>query len=298
MRFHLQHTTSYQFSREVFLEPHVVRLQPRHDGAQQPGLCQFSVEPEPQGSCTEFDAEGNVITHFWFAGVTDRLRLACASEVTTCRQNPFDYLLTSANSELPVHYPRDLQPLLLLARQRTAVPKRSDPVRELAEELMRSTDRKVTRFLMTLCSRVQDGFSHIRRETGQPWPPEQTFERQSGSCRDLAWLYIDACRAVGLAARFVSGYQVAEELDERPELHAWSEVLIPGAGWRGFDPTLGVAVSDLHIALAASVIPAYAAPVAGSLRGSGATSELTYDIQIQASNTSDSSATAKESNVV
>lgn len=298
MRFRIQHTTTYSFSREVFLEPHAVRMQPRNDGAQWQNAYNLSVTPEPQSSCKELDAEGNLITHCWFAGVTDRLRLVSEAEITTLRQNPFDYLLTPANSELPVHYPRDIQPLLLLARQRAAIPQRSDPVRELAEELLRSSDRKATRFLMTLCSRIQDGFSHIRRETGEPWPPEQTFERQSGSCRDLAWLYVDACRAVGLAARFVSGYQVAEELEQRTELHAWSEVLIPGAGWRGFDPTLGVAVSNQHIALAASVLPACAAPVTGTFRGSSASSELSYDIEIQTRETTDSSAATEEPNVV
>lgn len=296
MRFQVRHRTSYRFSREVFLDPHLLRLLPRSDGAQRVGRFQLSVSPQPQGRCDCFDAEGNAASHVWFGGLFDRLEIVTDCDVTTSRENPFDFLLAGSGGELPLHYPRELQPLLVAARQRVAIPIRSDPVRDLAEELARATDRKLTRFLMTLCNRIYDGWKHIRRDEGPPWPPEQTFERQSGSCRDLAWLLVDACRAAGLAARFVSGYQEGEVDQDRRELHAWSEVYIPGAGWRGFDPTHGLAVADRHVVLAASVAPAGAAPVDGSFRGAGVTAALEYDIQMKIEGSCESS--TEESNGV
>ena len=65
------------------------------------------------------------------------------------------------------------------------------------------------------------------------------------------------------------------------DLHAWAEVYIPGGGWRGFDPTLGLAVADKHIVLAAAATPKRAAPVSGTLKFTGdASTQLETDIRI------------------
>ena len=281
MRFQIRHETEYSFSREVFLEPHTVRLQPRSDGAQR--LVEFEVElfPKPQGTTSYLDIEGNVVTNAWFEGVNKRLVIKTRSVVETMRTNPFDFLLSKVNGELPVRYRRELQPLLASARQRAAIPNRTDPVRELAAGLLRDSERRLPKFLMALCNKIYDTWRPIHRDDGQPWPPEQTFERQSGSCRDLAWLFVDACRSVGLAARFVSGYQEGDEEQHRRELHAWAEVYVPNAGWRGFDPTHGLGVSNRHVALAASVQPSGASPVDGTFRGSGASSSMSYKIDLE-----------------
>ena len=86
------------------------------------------------------------------------------------------------------------------------------------------------------------------------------------------------CHSAGLAARFVSGYAHVDDHGDH-ELHAWAEVYLPGGGWRGYDPTHGLAVADRHVALAAAALPADAAPVSGAFRGSaGATLQTTVDV--------------------
>jgi transglutaminase-like putative cysteine protease len=80
---------------------------------------------------------------------------------------------------------------------------------------------------------------------------------------------MEVCRAVGLAARFVSGYQEGDPEARERDLHAWAEVYLPGAGWRGYDPTHGLAVSDRHISLVAAAVPSYAAPVSGAVSAEG-----------------------------
>jgi transglutaminase-like putative cysteine protease len=269
------------FPREVFLNPHTIRLQPRSDASQRLVDFQLSLSPQPQGRCGAMDAEGNATTVVWFEELTDKLEIVTQATVDTLRLNPFDFLLTRANAELPVPYGRDVQPLLVASRQRVSIPSRTDPVRAMADELLRATERKLPKFLMSLCNRIYDVWRPIHREVGEPWPPEQTFERQSGSCRDLAWFFVDACRSVGLASRFVSGYQEGDEEQHRRELHAWGEVYIPGAGWRGFDPTHGMAVADRHVAVAAAVRPSGAAPIEGSFRGSGVSATIEYELQLQ-----------------
>jgi transglutaminase-like putative cysteine protease len=76
---------------------------------------------------------------------------------------------------------------------------------------------------------------------------------------------IEVCASMGILARFVSGYLFGSELHQH-DLHAWVEVLLPGGGWRGFDPTEGRIVDKNYIALAASIEAVGLSPVRGTFR--------------------------------
>ena len=94
----------------------------------------------------------------------------------------------------------------------------------------------------------------------------------SGSCRDYATLFIEACRCLGLASRFVSGYLHAPATEAgNASTHAWAEVYLPGKGWQGFDPTVGEITGNRHIAVAVARNPEAVPPVSGSFVGPGQT---------------------------
>ena len=122
-------------------------------------------------------------------------------------------------------------------------------------------------------------FVYEFRPSGAPNQPQETLASKRGSCRDWAILYMAAARAVGLAARFVSGYYF-DEKPELAELHAWVEVYIPGGGWRGFDPSLGLACYGHHIALATGASAAVTAPIQGTFKGD-ARAEMKLEIEYQ-----------------
>jgi transglutaminase-like putative cysteine protease len=84
---------------------------------------------------------------------------------------------------------------------------------------------------------------------------------------------------MNIPARFVSGYLAEPDGSHDRQLHAWAEVYLPGAGWRGFDPTLGLAITDRHLAVAAGRTPANAAPIAGAFRGA-VESQMTVGIEM------------------
>ena len=131
-------------------------------------------------------------------------------------------------------------------------------------------------------TRLFDAVRHAIRDDGPPLAPEVTLERGEGSCRDLAVLFCAACRSVGIPARFVSGYEREAALQDKAHMHAWAEVYLSGGGWRGYDPSQGLAVYTAHVAVAAAADPRLAAPVSGSFRGSaGVSMEFTIQMRVE-----------------
>src|SRR5262245_25466755 len=95
MRISVVHSTVYRYSAPVFLDPHVVRLRPRTDGAQRLIQHQLSIAPEPRGQAVFLDLEGNIAVQAWFEGLVSELSVQAAFCVETLRENPFDFLLPS-----------------------------------------------------------------------------------------------------------------------------------------------------------------------------------------------------------
>jgi transglutaminase-like putative cysteine protease len=97
--------------------------------------------------------------------------------------------------------------------------------------------------------------------------PEETIRRRSGTCRDFATLLMHACRALGFAARYVSGYRCDPGHPPNGGLHAWTEVYLPGAGWRGLDAAHGVMIDEHYVPVAIARSPENLAPVTGTFFG-------------------------------
>jgi transglutaminase-like putative cysteine protease len=279
VQFQTTHLARYVYNQPVFLEPHLVRMRPRVDGGQLLESFRLIVKPQPTGISTSLDAEGNVVSLAWFNGLLSELTIRAESTVTTTRNNPFEFILPPNRLLLPMSYSPVEEPLVAPARKRVGEIPADDPVGRFAADVATEVDQQVVPFLSRLAERLSTSWTVGRRELGGPWTALDTLSRRTGACRDLVVLFMDACRSVGLAARFVSGYQQTFG-DTAHDLHAWAEVYLPWAGWRGYDPTQGLAVGDQHIALAASARPELAAPVVGSFRGTAATATLTTSISI------------------
>ena len=278
MYFEPRHRTTYRYSRPVFLEPHALKLRPRCDGVQNLTEFEYKIEPEPAGSSDVLDLDGNVAANIWFEGVTDVLVVESRAKVFTRYRNPFDYVLSERADRLPVSY---LEPIRAYLAPYTARQGESRFVEHFARHIANQTEWKTLRFLSALNRDIYECCRQIVREPGEAQSAEETLLRKRGSSRDLAVLFIEACRYVGIAARFVNGY--CEDGRNKGKLHlrSWGEVYLPGAGWRAYDPSLGLAVTDRHVALAAAGIPLLAAPVVGTFRGNAVTSRLDAEIDIR-----------------
>ncbi len=274
---HVRHVTRYAYDRPVFLEPHVLRLTPRFDAAQRPLEFDLAVDPRPAGLTAAPDPFANPAHHLWFDGLCDGLTITTQTRVRNTRDNAYDFVVDDGATRLPVHYDQSQTAALraYLIRRDT-----QPAIAQLAHAVRDDADAQTIAFAARLTERVYRDVRVVVRPTGAAWTASRTWAEQRGACRDLTVLWIEACRAVGLAARFVSGYELGDPQSDQAHLHAWAEVYLPGAGWRGFDPTHGLAVTNTHIALAAGPEPLDASPLSGTFRGTGAAVNLTHTIDI------------------
>lgn len=276
MRIQVRHLTQYRYSQSVQLDPHILRLRPRLDGSLDLNSFSLQIDPHPYQQAWILDHHGNSVLQLWFQDPTDHLTIETQLTVTTHRANPFDFLLPPWALKLPIS---DFSPILAPYQALTPFDTLMDP---LPQNLWVNTQGDPLLFVNQLNQTLHDTCQYITREQGDPWPAAYTWAQRKGSCRDLAVLFVACCRAVGLPARFVSGYQVDpsqinedqfSEWQDR-DLHAWAEVYLPGGGWRGYDPTQGLAVAEQHIPLSASNTPSGAAPLSGRIQGNGSQIQL------------------------
>ncbi len=277
MRYDFVHSIKYSYSKPVFLEPQTLRLRPRCDSWQNLLAFTLRVDPQPTGLAECIDLDGTSSTLIWFDGLHEALTIDTSFIVDTQHTNPFDYVLSPDAQILPIHYRLEFADTL--APYLSGIDASPD-VKALAEKIGRETSWETTSFLGALTRFLMETISPIVRHEGEPQTPLVTLTQRQGACRDYTVLFLEVCRIVGLAGRFVSGYFGGEPENEKRHLHAWAEVYLPNAGWRGYDPMFGLAVADQHIAVAAAASPSLAAPTTGTFRGTEASSAMTTDIHM------------------
>jgi transglutaminase-like putative cysteine protease len=281
MKINVAHTTVYRYDLPVILEPHIFRLRPRENSAQRLLAFDLQIAPMPAGTTECLDQDGTLALNAWFNAPTNELRVQSRFTVEMLRTNPFDYVLTSQSLNLPLWYLDPLSAALAPYRNDAQV---AESVKQYAKSIAFSVQWNTLAFLSALSLQIFQTCRQVTRPYGPPWPSSQTLSAQEGSCRDLAVLFCDACRVMGIAARFVSGYECASASSSSTQdsyMHAWAEVYLPGIGWRGYDPARGLAVSNQHIAVAAGFDHDLASPVAGWYAGgSGSQMEASLSLQV------------------
>lgn len=276
MRVLLQHLTRYGYPEPAMLGPHVVRLKPARHAKAKIESHALRVE-QPHRVHWQHDPWGNDVARLTFLEDEGLRQLDLLVELTVDVEpiNPFDFYVEPGCATLPFRYPddlaRELSPFFAVDDAAFAGgPRFAAFVAALPREI------GTVDLLVELNRRVKEQVRYVIREEPGTFTPEQTLAEARGSCRDSAALLVAALRAVGLAARFVSGYlvQLADDgmLPDQPrgvardvvDLHAWAEVYLPGAGWVGLDGTSGLLCGEGHIPLACTATPALAAPVDGT----------------------------------
>lgn len=271
-RYKILHRTYYNFSGTVMLGPHTLRLRPREDHELRIESSLLKITPTATLRWHR-DVEDNSVAVASFNTPTNQLVIE--SEVIIQQYNlaPLDFLLADYAVNYPFAYtPEDwtvLAPYAYRSEQSS-----SDLLADWLTNLWYSHEQLQTySLLQRITARIQQTVSYRRREEAGVQSALETLTHGTGSCRDLANLFIESVRYLGFAARFVSGYLHAEPSSINfGSTHAWAEVFLPGAGWKGFDPTVGEIVGTDHIAVAVASSPEQVPPVAGSFTGPTGTS--------------------------
>ena len=276
----IRHLTRYRYPAAVSLGAQTLRLKPRVEPGQR--LLDFSLRlsPQPQGLGENLELDGSHSQLAWFQGLHTAFEAEALSTVELERENPFAFVVSEPGFlTLPARYPGALEAALHPYLHRAHS---SPAVDTLSRDVLQAVRGSSTAFLPALCLRLHGQLARVPRPEGPCLAPEATLSAGQGACRDLAWLFVDAARAAGLAARFVSGYAFTGLGSDLHELHAWAEAYLPGGGWRAFDPSTGLALGDSHVTLVAAYHPDLAAPLSGSFSGPGsAIMETEVDIAMQ-----------------
>lgn len=274
MRLRIEHRTEYTYSAPVSFGDQYLFLRPRDSHLLV--VDSFAVETFPVSQQRWVrDAFNNVVlvTNTGLE-TANRLLIDCRMTVRSLETNPFDFVLEPYATGFPFTYePRERN---ALAPSIETPVEGSEGVLEWFRKAVPSPDGHpdVIEFLNDLNSAVGREMEYVRRDEEGIQTPEETLQLRAGSCRDMAVLFLAICRRLGLATRFVSGYLYSEPEADGAEtykgwnraagsMHAWAEVYLPGAGWKGFDPTNGIMANAFFIPTAVAIEPASINPIQG-----------------------------------
>ena len=269
----LHHHTSYVYDRAISAGPQVIRLRPAPHCRTPIECYSLRVSPAEHFINWQQDPHGNFLARIVFEDKIQHFTVDVDLVANMSVINPFDFFIAEDAEQYPFTYDaeelEELKPYLA-----------TEPVGPLLAEWMQTIDRSDKRtidFLVDVNQRLEKQINYVVRMEPGVQTCEETLEKKSGSCRDSAWLLVQILRQLGLAARFTSGYLIqltpdVQSLDgpsgtsvDFTDLHAWTEVFLPGAGWIGLDPTSGLLTGEGHLPLASSPKFCGAAAISGAI---------------------------------
>lgn len=286
MKVALTHVTRYEYDRPVELGAQIVRLRPAPHCRANIQSYSLKLQPEEHFLNWQQDAYANYLARIVVPETTRVFEVAVDVVVDLDVINPFDFFVEPHAEKFPFKYDaqtkKQLEPYLAI-----------NEFGPLLTEFMGTVDmtkRSINDFLVELNMLVQQKVDYVIRMEPGVQTCEETLRKQRGSCRDSAWLLVQILRHLGLAARFASGYLIQLVPDKKAldgpqgtdkdftDLHAWTEVYLPGAGWIGLDPTSGLLTGEGHIPLACAPEPTDAAPISGT--ASEAEVEFSFEMKV------------------
>jgi transglutaminase-like putative cysteine protease len=272
----VNHVTTYAYAAPVRLGEHRMMLRPRDSADQRLLNATLDIKPKPTRLRWIHDVFDNCVAIADFEGKTTRLEVKNSITLEHIPANEPEVLLEDRARYYPFAYDGEEMPDLARSIERHYPDPDGEIDRWVRRFLKQGRPTETGALLMTLTYAIKEGLAYERRTAQGTQGPLQTLATGRGSCRDYATLMMEAVRALGLAARFVTGYLYVPERDtvERRvgggATHAWCQVYLPGAGWVEFDPTNGIVGNRDLIRVAVARDARQAIPLHGSYYGDSA----------------------------
>ncbi len=267
----IHHTTLYRYQQPVSLGEHRIMMRPREAFDQRLLSARLVIDPEPSELRWLHDVFGNSVAVASFERGTARLTI---TSETTLEHAPLAQTQVDVEDYarlFPFTYSTEDMPDLLRSIERQHL----DPGRVVdnwARAFVKDDASTGTIPLLTeIATSIKRDFTYVPRHEKGTQSPLETLKKRQGTCRDFAVLMIEAVRALGFAARFVSGYVYNPSRSEGVvgggNTHAWVRIFLPGSGWVEFDPTNGIIGNRGLIRVAVARDPYQAVPLSGTWFG-------------------------------
>lgn len=270
--FIVRHITTYQYRQPVAFGEHRMMLRPRESHDQRMLESTLEITPQPAELQWTQDVFGNHVAIARFSGRARALRFDSAIRLDHVPTDIAAMQVEDHARDYPFAYDaRELPDLLPFIERQFADPHRH--LDQWVHSVLHNGGSADTRALLTHLSRtIKRTFTYVPRHEKGIQDPLLTLTLGSGTCRDLAMLMIEAVRALGMAARFVSGYLHVPDLNDNRNAgggntHAWVQVYLPGPGWIDFDPASGTAGNHALVRVAVVRDPREAIPLHGTWTG-------------------------------
>ena len=273
----VHHTTVYRYREPVGLGEHRMMFRPRESHDLRLIRTDLQILPRPAQLRWLHDPFDNSVAVAQFEGTTSELRFESTVTLEHFESTMPVYPLEDYARTYPFRYADE--DFLNLVRP-LAHHYNSKRVSEWALQFLDPAEISDTmKILRAMTLGIRQAFQYTLRSEKGVQPPEETLESRKGSCRDFAVLMMEACRSLGIAARFVSGYiftprssGVAAANDHQAihgggATHAWMQAYLPGAGWIDFDPTNSIVGNRNLIRVAVAWAPENVLPLWGTYDG-------------------------------
>ena len=259
MELAVRHQTTYRYATPANQVSLLLRLQPGALNCQQPGAWAVTVNGTP---VTDFplNAFGDGEGFYHRRGAFSEMEIVATGTVTTQERHG-----------IVSGFPHEA-PLPVFLRQ-TQLTRPDAAILALARSI---AEREPIPRLHALSAKVREAIAYESGATTSATTAAEALALGRGVCQDHANLFVSAARSLGIPARYISGYLLADEAGHAlRETHAWAEAWVDGLGWVGFDATNGLCITELYVRLCSGLDAHDAAPVRGSVYG-------TTEIGIQA----------------
>lgn len=267
----VDHVTTYSYARPVSFGEHRILFRPRDSYDQRLLHFELSMSPPAVDVHWIHDVFGNCVAIAEFVGTAAELRFQTMIALDHTPQSAPHFRTANRAKSWPLVYDPETVPDLE-ACMRRHYPDNGE-VEQWARQFVRAGRRTdVAHLLEAMTHAIHERFIYSRRTDPGTQPPVVTLTTETGTCRDFALLMMEAARALGLAARFVTGYIYVPHAEGAARrgggaTHAWVQVFLTGAGWAEFDPTNGIVGNKDLIRVAVARDPYQALPLHGVFVG-------------------------------
>jgi transglutaminase-like putative cysteine protease len=280
----ISHVTSYSYRQPVSFGDHRIFVRPRESHDQHLLESRLVIDPEPVELRWLQDVFGNSVAVASFNRRSTHLKIDSLVRMQHMPMLTEEVLVDPYARRFPFSYAPEDMPDLLRSMERQHL----DPERVLDKWarrfLKKETETDTVAMLADMTRFIKRNFTYLPRAEKGTQTPVETIHKRQGTCRDFAVLMMEAARALGLAARFVSGYLYNPRGTSGRvgggSTHAWVRIFLPGSGWVEFDPTNGIVGNSGLIRVAVARDPYQAVPISGTWSGFPG-SDLGMDVAVE-----------------